>query len=57
MAGSVSFSMRMDETLNANLKSEAKLRDRPASYVVSKAVQEFLEREKYERAIMHERMK
>lgn len=57
MATSVPFSMRMDETLNEDLKQEAQLRDRPASYVVSKAVKEFLAREKRERTIMLERLK
>jgi len=57
MPSSVPFSMRMDETLSDDLKSEAKRRDRPASYLVSRAVKEFLQREKHERVIIEQRIK
>ena len=52
----VPFSMRLEEDLKANLNQEAKRVDRPASYLASRAISEYLERRKWERELLLERM-
>ena len=53
----VPFSMRMDDVLRENLDREAKRSDRPASYLVHKAVEAYLAGLEEERAILAERIK
>lgn len=52
----VPFSMRIEEDLKANLNQEAKRVDRPASYLASKAIHDYLQRQKWERELLLERM-
>jgi len=52
----VPFSMRIEEDLKANLNQEAKRVDRPASYLASRAISDYLERQKWERELLLGRM-
>ena len=57
MGSTVPFSMRLDEHLKSELAAEAELCDRPASYVASRAIKDYLLRQKIEREILRERLK
>lgn len=48
--------MRLEEELKDSLSQEAKLVDRPASYLVSKAIEYYLERQKRERELLRSRI-
>ena len=50
------FSVRLDDTIRAELQAEAKRLDRPASYLASKAIQYYLAERKRERDILLGRM-
>lgn len=50
------FSMRLDEQIRTSLHKEAKLRDRPASYLAQRAIAEYLERQTRERHLLTERL-
>ncbi len=52
----VPFSMRLEKDLKAHLNQEAKRVERPASYLASRAISEYLERRKFERELLLERM-
>ncbi|NOX74770.1 MAG: hypothetical protein GXP03_14510 [Alphaproteobacteria bacterium] len=52
----VPFSMRIEEDLKADLKQEAKRVDRPASYLASRAISDYLARQKLERELLLGRM-
>ena len=45
----VPFSMRLDESLKKQLEFEAQELDRPASYIVSKAIEGYVEARQYKR--------
>ena len=52
----VPFSMRLEEELRDSLSQEAKLVDRPASYLASKAIEYYLDRQKHERELLRSRL-
>lgn len=52
----VPFSMRIEEDLKASLTQEAKRVDRPASYLASRAISDYLARQKLERELLLGRM-
>lgn len=52
----VPFSMRMNEVLREHLDQEAKRTDRPASYLVHRALESYLEGLAKERSLLEERV-
>jgi predicted transcriptional regulator len=52
----VPFSMRIEEKLKTSLNQEAKRVDRPASYLASRAISDYLERQKWQRELLLGRM-
>ena len=52
----VPFSMRIEEDLKTSLTDEAKRLDRPASYIASRAISDYLERQRLEHELLLERM-
>lgn len=48
--------MRIEEDLKADLNQEAKRVDRPASYLASRAISDYLKRQKWERELLLGRM-
>jgi len=50
----IPFTMRLDEDIKRELEAEAKLADRSASYIATKAIKELLERKARKRQIIQE---
>lgn len=52
--GTVPFTMRLDEDLKSSLEAEAKLEDRSASYLATRAIRLMLEAKAAKRRIIEE---
>ncbi len=52
--GTVPFTMRLDEDLKSNLEAEAKLEDRSASYLATRAIRLMIEAKAAKRRIIEE---
>ena len=53
---STPFSIRLDDTIRADLQAEAKRLDRPASYLAAKAIRFYLEARRHEREVLMQRL-
>ena len=52
--GTIPFTMRLDEEIKRELEVEAKLADRSAAYLATRAIKEMLERKTRKRKIIQE---